>query len=105
MADQLNNGENAVPLYEVVDRKTTSVSKDYNNDYSMLNMSTLNKDGIYAGISTGEPATSRKARKPLKVTNYTRMVCISAGVAILVICFITICATLFVEMANLKSKL
>jgi hypothetical protein len=72
-------------------------------------MSMLKKDGIYAGISTaGEPVTSKEVRKAPKVTNYRRMVCclaISAGVAILVICFIAICATLFVEIARLKSEM
>jgi dynein heavy chain len=41
-----------------------------------------------------------------KLTNDRRMVCclaISAGVAILVICFIAICAILFVEIARLES--
>jgi hypothetical protein len=70
MAEQLKNGENAVPLYEVVDKKTTPASKDSNTDYSMLSISTLslNKDGIYACISTGEPVTSKKVKKP-PVTN------------------------------------
>jgi uncharacterized membrane protein YkvI len=57
MADQINENADAiakydVPLYEVVDKKTTPASEDSNNDYSILTMSTLNKDGIYAGIST-----------------------------------------------------
>jgi hypothetical protein len=46
-------------------------------------------------------------KKPPKVTNYTRMVfclAISAGVAILVICFIAICAALIVEVTRLKSE-
>jgi hypothetical protein len=69
-------------------------------------MSTLNEDGIHAVISSGKLVTSKKV--PPKVTNYRRRVCclaISAGVAILVICFTAICAILFVEIARLKSDM
>jgi hypothetical protein len=63
MTDQILRGKseeenvNDVSLYEVVDEKSKSAYKDSNNDYSMLSMSTLTKDGIYAGISSGEPTT------------------------------------------------
>jgi hypothetical protein len=66
-------------------------------------MSTLNKDGIYTDISTGEPATSKEVKKSLRVTDYRRMVCclaISAGVAILVI----YCIAVVAEIARLKSE-
>jgi fluoride ion exporter CrcB/FEX len=99
MAVQLKNGENAVPLYEAVDKKATPDSKDY----SMLSMSTLNKDGIYSGVAT-ESVSSKEVKKTPKVTNYTRMVCYLATSAILVICFIAICATLFAEITTLKRE-
>jgi hypothetical protein len=92
MTDQKNDAEEArvydVPLYRE-DEKTAPASKDSNNDYSMLSMSTLKKDGVYASISSGQPATSKEVKKSPKATNYRRMVCClaaSAGVAILVIC-------------------
>jgi hypothetical protein len=53
MTDQILRGKseeenvNDLPLYEVVDEKSKSAYKDSNNDYSMLSMSTLTKDGIY----------------------------------------------------------
>jgi hypothetical protein len=59
----------------------------------------------YAGISSGEPATSKEVKKPPSVINYRRMLAISAGVAILAISFIAICATLSVEIDRLKSEI
>jgi hypothetical protein len=108
MADQVKNRDeyDDIAIYDVADKKTTPASKDSSNEYSILNVSTQNKDGLYAGTLTGKPVLSKEGIKPTKVTNYTRMACclaiLSAVVAIIVICFIATCATLYLEIARLK---
>jgi hypothetical protein len=78
MTDQKTNAEEScvydVPLYKE-DEKTGPAITDSKSDYEMLSMSTLNKGGIYAGTTSDITPTSKEARKPSKVTNYTRMVC------------------------------
>jgi hypothetical protein len=56
--DQISDKEESpvydIPLYKGGE-KTAPASKESKRDYAMLSMSTLNKDGVYDVISSGEP--------------------------------------------------
>ena len=68
MSDKKNvhgDCEPAVPLYEVVDKKT---GKESSSDYTTLNVSTMNTEmNIYAGVSSERPTLSKEGKKAIEL--------------------------------------
>ena len=81
-------------LYEVVDKESSS-------DYTMLNVSTMNREmNIYAGVPSERPTLSKEGKKAIGLKRIVCFLAISTCILVVIVCFVAI----FIEIAKLKTE-